>query len=328
MSGDQAPRDEETSILVLNVKDPVGVGLKTDGSAYDARKSLVDIDACQTDMAISRALCDLNTTYYAPGMTVVEHAAVMRKLQRAANNVGAAITDGVFWMTFIASLSESWRRVVHRGSVAILSTSASGLAGGKRMAANIAQTYAFAAWTVPAADISVYNSSGVQNICFAGEEVIASPAALMDWDDIVDAIAEIDVGSYEDPHGVSSSGGSSLTSFEMLGSTRGSLKPDTATRRQTFSNSDTAQDMRHIHPIFINSDTCQAFHSGAAPSSAWRALETYSLTIRYSWLFHLSPQLLPIRVFSSLSAIITMTRDGRHVHGAAARISGQRQTDT
>ncbi|KAJ7787585.1 hypothetical protein B0H14DRAFT_2215429, partial [Mycena olivaceomarginata] len=34
-------RDEiTTSILVLNVKDPVGIGLKTDGSAYNAWKSL------------------------------------------------------------------------------------------------------------------------------------------------------------------------------------------------------------------------------------------------------------------------------------------------
>jgi hypothetical protein len=100
-----------TSILVLNVKDPVGVGLKTDGSAYNAWKSLVDIYAHQTDMAISRGLRDLNTTYYAPGMLVVDHTAVMRKLQRAANNVGANITDGVFHMTFIASLGEPWRHV-------------------------------------------------------------------------------------------------------------------------------------------------------------------------------------------------------------------------
>jgi hypothetical protein len=41
----------------------------------------------------------------------------------------------------------------------------------------------------------------------------------MDWDEVVDAVDEIDVGSCEDLHGVSSSGGSTLTSFEMLGST-------------------------------------------------------------------------------------------------------------
>ncbi|KAJ7867736.1 hypothetical protein B0H14DRAFT_3441654 [Mycena olivaceomarginata] len=92
-----------TSILVLNVKDPIGVGLKTNGSAYDAWKSLVDIYAHQTDMAISCVLRDLNTTYYAPG--------IMCKLHRAANNFGTNITDGVFRMTFIASLGEPWRHV-------------------------------------------------------------------------------------------------------------------------------------------------------------------------------------------------------------------------
>jgi hypothetical protein len=248
-----------TSILVLNVKDPVGVGLKTDGSAYNAWKSLVDIYARQTDMAISRALRDLNTTYYAPGMTVVEHAAVMRKLQRAANDVGAATTDGVFRMTFIASLGDPWRHVTpvlrtydtsgevidflieeeqaHNGNNVPVPTTALAVntsqfpsrdarkaarkalvctnltcgAQGKRghtidecywpgggkagqwpdwwvgkhhgtpqTTANIAQTYAFAMWTVPAADICVYDEDGAQNVRFAGEEVVASPAALME----------------------------------------------------------------------------------------------------------------------------------------------------
>jgi NAD(P)H-dependent flavin oxidoreductase YrpB (nitropropane dioxygenase family) len=100
-----------TSILVLNVKDPVGISLKTDGSACNAWKSLVDIYAHQTDMAISCVLRDLNTTYYAPGMSVVDHTAVMCKLQRTANNFGTNITDGVFRMTFIASLGEPWRHV-------------------------------------------------------------------------------------------------------------------------------------------------------------------------------------------------------------------------
>jgi hypothetical protein len=100
-----------TSILVLNIKDPVGVGLKTDGSAYNAWKSLVDIYAHQTDMVINCALCDLNTTYYVHGMAVVEHAAVMCKHQHTANNVGAAITNGVFQMIFIVSLGEPWRHI-------------------------------------------------------------------------------------------------------------------------------------------------------------------------------------------------------------------------
>jgi hypothetical protein len=100
-----------TSILVLNIKDPVGVSLKTDGSACEAWKSLEDIYACQTDMAISRTLRKLNTTYFVPGMSVMDHTAVMHKLQRAANDVGASITDGVFRMTFIASLGESWRHI-------------------------------------------------------------------------------------------------------------------------------------------------------------------------------------------------------------------------
>jgi hypothetical protein len=221
----------------------------------------------------------------------------MRKLQRAANNIGASIMDGVFRMTFIASLGEPWRHVTpvlctyntsaevinflieeeqaHNGHNAPVPTTAlavttlqspsrdarkaagkalvctnptcgtqgkrghtinecfwpgGGKAGqwpdwwvGKRHSApqttaNMTQTYAFAAWTVPAADVSAYDDTGAQNACPAGEEVVASPAVLMDWSEVLDTVTEIDVGSYEDPHGVSSSGGSSFTSFEILGS--------------------------------------------------------------------------------------------------------------
>jgi hypothetical protein len=46
---------------------------------------------------------------------------------------------------------------------------------------NFANTYVFALWTVPAADISVYDSEGAQNVHFKGEDVVVSPTALMDW---------------------------------------------------------------------------------------------------------------------------------------------------
>jgi hypothetical protein len=38
---------------------------------------------------------------------------------------------------------------------------------------NTAQTYAFAMWAVPAADVSVYDSDGSQNVRFGGEDVVA-----------------------------------------------------------------------------------------------------------------------------------------------------------
>jgi hypothetical protein len=96
-----------TNILVLNVKDPFGVSLKTDGSACEVWKSLEDIYMHQTSMAISCALCNLNTTYFVPGMLVTDHTVVMHKLQQAVNDMGTSITDSVFRMTPIMSLGES-----------------------------------------------------------------------------------------------------------------------------------------------------------------------------------------------------------------------------
>jgi hypothetical protein len=65
----------------------------------------------------------------------------------------------------------------------------------------MAQTYPFASWTVPAADISVYDSEGVQRIRFGGGDVVASPAALMEWTEMNEAVVELDVPTHLDPHG-------------------------------------------------------------------------------------------------------------------------------
>ncbi|KAJ7352237.1 hypothetical protein DFH08DRAFT_805514 [Mycena albidolilacea] len=59
--------------------------------------------------------------------------------------------------------------------------------------ANTTQMYMFAAWTVPATDISVYNAGEMQDIYFQGENVLASPTALMDWLEANDAVAEIEL---------------------------------------------------------------------------------------------------------------------------------------
>ncbi|KAJ7932323.1 hypothetical protein B0H13DRAFT_2307877 [Mycena leptocephala] len=85
-------------------------------------------------------------------------------------------------------------------------------------------TYAFAAytapWTIPAAEVSIYDEEGAQNIRFDGEEVVASPAALRAWSEMNDAVREVDVPAYMDPQfGVSSLGNTpSTSSFEIIGS--------------------------------------------------------------------------------------------------------------
>ncbi|KAF8192017.1 hypothetical protein K438DRAFT_1830420 [Mycena galopus ATCC 62051] len=65
-----------TSLLVLNVKDPVDVGLKTNGTAREAWKSLEDVHGRITDL----------------GPTV----ATMRGLWAAANDMGTRIDDPQF----------------------------------------------------------------------------------------------------------------------------------------------------------------------------------------------------------------------------------------
>ncbi|KAF7358895.1 Retrovirus-related pol polyprotein [Mycena sanguinolenta] len=284
-----------TSILVLNVKDPVGLGLKTDGTAHEAWKSLKDVYGRVTDLGLSRAMRELNTTTSTTGTPMVEHAATMRRLWRHANDMGARIADPMFRTIFINSLNEDWRHVVpvlrtfttsaevinfileedesNSKANPVVPTTAlntntyaatrearraarrnlvctnptcgaegkrghtidecfwpgGGKAGqfpswwrGKRPAsnttANVTQTYSFAAWTVPAADVSVYDEGGMQNVQFHGESILASPAALMEWTEATEAVAEVNIGAYQDSHGgVSSLERSTLTSsFELI----------------------------------------------------------------------------------------------------------------
>jgi hypothetical protein len=99
-------------LLVLNVRDPVGVGLKTNGSVCEAWKSLEDVYGRVTDLGLSRAVRELNSMYLATNAPMGEHITTMCRLWVAASDVGAKIEDAQFRMIFMTSLNEDWRHVI------------------------------------------------------------------------------------------------------------------------------------------------------------------------------------------------------------------------
>jgi hypothetical protein len=97
-----------TSLLTLNVKDPVGVGLKSDGTAREPWLSLETVYGRVSNLALSHAVRELNTTYHAAGTPMTEHVVTMRTLRVAANDMGAKVEDPMFRTIFINSLNKGW----------------------------------------------------------------------------------------------------------------------------------------------------------------------------------------------------------------------------
>ncbi|KAJ7790066.1 hypothetical protein B0H14DRAFT_3502077 [Mycena olivaceomarginata] len=100
------------AMLVLNVKNPVGLGLKTDGTATEAMQSLEDNHNKVTDMGLVNALRDLHNAYLVPGTPMPEHVSRLRNLWQVANDMGAKIEDSGFRSIFISLPGEEWDNVV------------------------------------------------------------------------------------------------------------------------------------------------------------------------------------------------------------------------
>jgi hypothetical protein len=96
-----------TALLLLNVKNPVGLGLKTDGTAAKAMKSLEDNHNKVTDIGLVNTLRDPHTTYLVPGTPMAEHISRLCNLWQVVNNMGSEIDDLGFHTIFMSLLGEA-----------------------------------------------------------------------------------------------------------------------------------------------------------------------------------------------------------------------------
>ncbi|KAJ7829597.1 hypothetical protein B0H14DRAFT_3717052 [Mycena olivaceomarginata] len=88
------------------------LGLKVDGTAAEAMKSLEDNHNKVTEIGLVNALRDLHTAYLVPGTLMAEHVSRLRNLWQVANDMGAKIDDPGFRTIFISLLGEEWDNVV------------------------------------------------------------------------------------------------------------------------------------------------------------------------------------------------------------------------
>ncbi|GLB45565.1 hypothetical protein LshimejAT787_2400230 [Lyophyllum shimeji] len=100
------------ALITYNTKNPVGLGVKIDGTAAEAWESLTDTYGTTSELAAVHAEKVLRNTTFSDDTDFLEHIATLRMRWTAATEKGATIDDRTFRGIIIASLPESWNEVV------------------------------------------------------------------------------------------------------------------------------------------------------------------------------------------------------------------------
>jgi hypothetical protein len=99
-------------LLLYNCTNPIGLGMKSDGTAAEAWKSLKDLYAVQSTLFAVNAQRELRNTMLRDGDDLTAHITSLREKWSAANDVGANISDKDFIIILLASLPPSWDTIV------------------------------------------------------------------------------------------------------------------------------------------------------------------------------------------------------------------------
>ncbi len=103
------------SHIVLNVLDPIGLGVKTDGTAQECWNSIIAEHAKKTDMALSEAEASLNSAKFDGNSDINAHIADLRMKRWAVNDLCMmALTDQEFKGIIIHSIipMDNWMPIL------------------------------------------------------------------------------------------------------------------------------------------------------------------------------------------------------------------------
>jgi len=98
--------------LLYNTKNPVGLGIKTRGTAAESWTSYVERYEVSTKMARLAAEQDLKNTTYSECQDFSTHISILRSKWAKANLLGATIDDEDFKMILLTSLPASWSPII------------------------------------------------------------------------------------------------------------------------------------------------------------------------------------------------------------------------
>lgn len=99
------------SMIILNVINPIGAGVKLDGTAAQAWSSLTTLHDAKTDLGLLQAEEELNSIKYREGANIEAHFRALRTAWSKANDQGAGIDDKRFRAYIIKSMPSSWAPV-------------------------------------------------------------------------------------------------------------------------------------------------------------------------------------------------------------------------
>ncbi|KNZ72914.1 hypothetical protein J132_01906 [Termitomyces sp. J132] len=98
-------------MVTLNVVNPVGAGVRMDGTAADAWNSLTSLHDAKTDLGLLHAEEELSSIKYTDGTSIEAHFKAMRTAWAKANDQGAEINDRRFRAYIIKSMPATWAAV-------------------------------------------------------------------------------------------------------------------------------------------------------------------------------------------------------------------------
>ncbi|KAG6847573.1 hypothetical protein C0991_001712, partial [Blastosporella zonata] len=111
-------------MVALNIDNPVGRGVKLDGTAAEAWKSLTDIHDIKSTLALVNAEAALAAIQYTEGQDIEAHFTAMRTAWGNANDQGADIKDTKFGIYIIKSLPRTAEWAVLAGTLMTIENSA------------------------------------------------------------------------------------------------------------------------------------------------------------------------------------------------------------
>ena len=99
-------------LLIYNIKNPVGLGVRMEGSAADAWKSLTDQYHVTSELALVNAQRKLCMTILNEGGDLLAHISDLHTKWTKANTAGAKIEDTHFCIILLSSLPTSWNSLL------------------------------------------------------------------------------------------------------------------------------------------------------------------------------------------------------------------------
>jgi len=99
-------------MVILNVKNPIGHGVKTDGTAAEAWKSLTDVYDAVSDVGKINADAKLRAIRHTDGADLEVHFCALRTAWSRLNAQGGGMSDADFRIIIIASMPKEWNTFV------------------------------------------------------------------------------------------------------------------------------------------------------------------------------------------------------------------------